>query len=466
MNYRKTLLLILLLAVLMRALPLTIDSMTGPDPWFHARMAETVIENKTLLEYDALSMQGRDYSYAPLFHTILASFSILSSIQVISLTPLLPILYGSIIVLLVFAFARRIFGSNSLALFSALAIAIMPLHLLRTAAYARPDSLALLIVPAIIFLIYTKKFLPATILVIPLVLLHPLSSLYLFLFLLTWMLVARVKRLDFVHRKVFILMLVGVLVWLLWLYSLPFSPLDYVSKVSLESVENVRPSFLNFFTFFTFSWIFIIIGLLKFDLKKNLFLPAWLLFSFFYGIFSSRLFIFVSIPAAIIAAGGFSLIFEKTRRYFPILIALLFVLSIIPIMNEVNSTTRFINPAEKKAMQWLQQIPIDSVLASQWDRGHPLAYLTGRQVVMDGYFEFAPQLDERNESMKILASSSNCETLQAEKEKWGIDYFFVHNSALESLTYKNGLLEADCGFISQVYASNNAKIISFDLIHS
>lgn len=460
MDFPKSLLLILALAFFIRAFPLFAGSMTGPDPWFHARMSEMVVEQQAIPKYDPLSMQGRNYSYAPLFHTLIATFSIATGIQVISITPLLPLIYGSMAVFLLFIFARRLFKNNAIALFAALAIAVMPLHLARTASYARPDSLALLIVPTIIYLIYLKRFTPASLLTIGLVLLHPLSSAYLFIFLIGWMIVAKVRKIEFQFSKTFALILVGVLVWLLWLYSLPYHFSEYISMVSFESVENTKPLIISFFVYFSFSWIFLTIGLIKFNAKKHIFLLSWFLFSLLYGAFSYRLFIFLSIPFALIAAYGFGWVFTKTRKYFPVLLFLLFVLAFLVVFQE-SQIGAHIKPGEKAAMNWIKASTDEqAVIGCRWDSGHPLTYLSRRAVMIDGYFEFAPRLDERNESMKNLITSSDCNKLLFEKQKWDVNYFYVPVAYFYS--FENGLLEADCNFISRQYDSGQAIVLGFD----
>ena len=76
--------------------------------------------------------------------------------------------------------------------------------------------------------------------------------------------------------------------------------------------------------------------------------------------------------------------------------------------------------------------------------------------------EFAPELDARNNSMKNLITSSDCNKLSFEKERWGLDYFYVPDKALNDKGYQNGFLEADCDFISQVYSSDYARIFEFN----
>ncbi len=461
MSPRKIILLIFVLALLLRGYPLFIGSMTGPDPWFHARMAEMVVEGQAVPTYDELSMQGRFYSYAPLYHTTIATFSIASSIDVLSLTPILPLIYGAMAVFLVFAFAKRFFKSDSIALFAALAIAIMPLHLMRSASYARPDTLALLLVPTVIFLIYINRFKLAGLLTVALALLHPLSALYLFLFLIVWMVIARISRTEFKFRNTVLLILIGTLVWLLWLYSLPYSPAEYVSMVSFESAENAKPLILSIAVLFTFSWIFAAIGIAKIKARENIFLLSWFGFSFLYAAFSMRLAIFLTIPMAILASFGFGVVFEKTRKFAPILFLILFVLSSMVLYNEVQGAGWFISPPERSAISWMSSLPDETVIACRWDRGHPITYLSGKPVVMDGYFEFAPGLDERNKSMSAIPYISNCDRLLAEQQKWGFTHFFVPSRSFGLPAFTNGLLAADCNFISQPFSGSHARILEF-----
>ena len=174
-----------------------------------------------------------------------------------------------------------------------------------------------------------------------------------------------------------------------------------------------------------------------------------------------RLAIFLSMPAALVSAFGFGFIFEKTRKFLPVLLVILFALASIAVFMHVRSVGWFVPEPERDAMSWLGANPEAELLANQWDRGHPLVYLSGKPVVMDGYFEFAPDLDKRNSSMKVLAQSSDCNTLKTEWKKWNFSHFFLAKNSIDSDTYKYGLFEADCNFISQVYSSDYARILGF-----
>jgi hypothetical protein len=277
------------------------------------------------------------------------------------------------------------------------------------------------------------------------------------------MVFAKFKKIDFSFKKTIILMEIGFIVFLLWLVVLPYPITNYVSNVSLESSEMTKPLMLSFFVYFSIAWIFIVIGLLA--LKKHLFLKLWFLFSLFYGMFGTRLGIFVSFPAAILSAFGLEFILKKVHPYEKAFFLILMVLCLIALVPGMFETHQLVKESEKSAMLWFNGFtPKDSSIMSSWDRGHPLAYFAQRKIVIDGYFEFAPGLKERNNSMKLLIRTNNCEKIKLEVSKFEIDYFFIHSKVLDSITYQNGVLESGrCEFVFGVFESDGSKILSYNL---
>jgi hypothetical protein len=458
---KKTLALILLLGFLIRIAPLTINSFTGPDPFFHWRMSEQIIKEQKIPFFDSLSLQGRYYSYAPLFHSIFAFYSIISGLNVSLLIRLIPAIYGTIGVLMVFVFAKKIFNSKKIALFSAFILAISMLHLMRTAAYARPDGLALLLIPVILYFIFIKKFFLPAILIIALVLLHPLSTLYLLIFLIFWITILKIKKLNTNWKKIFSIKLIAILVFLVWLFSLPYNWNEYVSSISFESAELSRFDLASLLFYLRFEWIFLLIGLTK--LKKQLFLKSWFAFSLFYAIIGARLAIFSIIPIALIAGNGFNTVLIKVKEFEKIFFTLIAILALISLFVKIDSMNRFVFESEWNAMKWVKKNTLEnSSFMMLWDRGHPFTKIAERKTVIDGYFEFAPLLKERNDSMKILIHSSNCETIKKQVQKFGIDYFFVHKKGLSLNSFKYGILEANCEFQSAIFESNGAKIFKYN----
>ena len=456
------LLLIVVLGFLIRSPDLLFDSFGEPDNYYHLRMTKMVLETQGIPKYDELSMQGRYYSYAPSYHIGFSQLALLSGIELEFLMHLSGIFYGLIGILLVFVFARKIFNTR-IGLYSAFFLSTMIYHVIRTSGNTRPDGLALLFIPAIIYLIYCRKYRIAFLLSPALMLLHPLSSMNLILFLFIWIIIAKVKKIDLAVKKVFLLIEAMVLTFLLWLNSLPYSYNEYVSDVSFESSEMGKTTLFSQLHLMLFAWIFILIGIFKSD-KKNYFLIAWFLFELFYGVFGTRLGIFVAFPAAILAGKGFSIVLEKIRPYTKIFFILILLMALIIYIPETQFRGRVFSSTEKNAMKWFDDFTEkDSNVFSVWDRGHPLAELGKRPVVIDGYFEFAPDLNKRNDSMKEIVSTSDCNKIFIEADKFKANYFFVFNAARNSRNFKNGLLEAKCSFMDYVFDSDSSKIIRFDL---
>lgn len=456
------LLLIIFLGFLLRVPDLLNDSFGEPDNYFHLRMTEMVLEEKKVPVYDELSMQGRYYSYAPFYHVFFSQLSLLSGIELEFLLHLSSIFYGLIGVFVVFVFARKIFDSR-IAVYAAFFLSTMLYHMIRTSGNTRPDGLALLLIPAIIYLIYCKKYRIAFLLAIPQMLLHPLSSMNLILFLFLWLVIAKVRKIDLSAKKVFLIIEGMILTFLVWLNSLPYHFTEYVSNVSFESAEMAKTTLFSQMYLMLFAWIFILVGLFKSN-KKNYFLIAWFLFELFYGVFGTRLGIFVAFPAAILAGKGFSIVIEKVRPYTKIFFILILLMALIIFVPETQFGERPLSVTERNAMKWIDEFTEkDANIFSIWDRGHQLAELGKRKVVIDGYFEFASDLNKRNASMKEIASTSDCNKIFTETDKFKANYFFVFNAAINSRRFKNGLLEAECSFMDYVFASDSSKIIVFDL---
>jgi hypothetical protein len=339
----------------------------------------------------------------------------------------------------------------------------MAMHLMRTSSYARPDGLSLMIVPVIIYLFFIRKHVAALLLGIFQVLLHPLSTVFLLGFLIVWTAVFRVKRAPSDWKWKLGTVLVVSVVFLVWLNSLPYEWSQYVSMVSFESSELRQLTLMDFIVLFRFSWIFALVGLIK--LKDNLFLKTFFVFSLLYMVFGARLGIFFSFPMALVGGFGFNFLYEKTRPYTKAFFFLVLVLALISIPLSHPRFGTWLSDSEKAGMLWLKEFSSkDANVGSLWDRGHPLTYISQRKVVMDGYFEFAPDLNVRNQALKELITTSNCKKIEVQTKKFNINYFYVHGSGLKTMDFKNGILESThCKTESSVYENDKSKIIKYEV---
>ncbi len=461
-NVKLFLALIVVLGFLLRIPPLTIDSFKGPDPLFHARMSELVLSEQAVPKYDELSMQGRHYSYAPLFHVSYALQSLFTGLDAEFLIRLFPSIHGALAALLVFVFARRIFGSDRVALFSAFFIATMALHLMRTSSYSRPDGLALLLIPFIIYLVYSQRYFPALLVSTAQILLHPLSSINLLAFLLVLAVLGRFKGWNLNWKKILLLEFIVVTVFLLWLNSLPYPPGDYVSGVSFESSELSSVTLMTVVNSLILAWVFVFIALVK--LREQLFLKLWFALSFAFAFVGFRMMIFFSIPAALMAGFGLEFVRGKVFPYPKIFALLMFALVLFALVPGLLNPGIYTHQHERNAMLWLKEHSSEgeSIMA-RWDMGHPLTYFTERKVIIDGYFEFAPDLDERNEMMKEMLQSSDCNAHQNWVKKFNADYFFISRKGLNSSSYEWGLFETfdRCTFQNSIYHGDGGKVLEY-----
>ncbi|MFH1751962.1 MAG: glycosyltransferase family 39 protein [archaeon] len=451
------LIFIIIIAFSLRFYPALLSpDFSGPDPYYHTRLAEQWVAEENIPEFDELSMQGRDYSYRWFFHAFLASFQILSGLPMNFLAQLLPAIYGVLSVLMVFIITRKLFDSRT-ALFSSFTLAFLLLHVLRTASYARPDSLSLLFVPLILYLVYRKNYFIASIIFACLSLLHPTSAGFVFIFLIFYMFLKKFKSQPENFKAITLILITGLIAFFSWAVLAELNLFNYVSSVSLESVEMQPLNFLQLIYFFSFAWIFVFFGLTK--LKNNLFLKLWLVLGFIVSIFGVRLGIHFTIPAAILSGFGINLVLQKTKPFQVIALFLIFVLALMSTLPFLLKYSPFLASQDKSALLWIKDNSLESEsILTEWDFGHPLTYLTGRKTVMDGYFEFAPDLEKRNSDVRTFLSTSDCSKIKRISKKYAVDFVFIPVKHFNSVTVQNGFMENECDFVNKIYSSPNTSV--------
>ncbi|MBI4043695.1 MAG: hypothetical protein HY393_02735 [Candidatus Diapherotrites archaeon] len=461
--------LLLGVAFLVRVFPGSFENLVDPDAHFHARMAEQIITEQRVPAWDALSMQGRVYTYPALLHVALAGLSIFSGLSVFWVIKLFSALYGTLSVLGVFLVARRLFNAR-IALASALFVSATLLHVLRTDAFTRPDGMALAFIPFVLLAVLEHKWVLAYLSGIALVLLHPLSTIHILVFLLAWVVLTRVKKWGSGNTRVPVLGLVLLVfgVWVLWAFSFGLPLENYASKLSFESSEFARFALLDFAVFFSVSWVFalaVLVGRNKIPVEQTskAFLGLWLVVCLAFAFWGLRLGLYLSLPLSILAGLGLVHAFERVRPYYKAFVGVCAVLFLVTLIAGLSARGPYQSLGEGRAMEWVKEnTPFNASIFSAWDRGHQIAYFTRRPVVIDGYFEFAPQLVERNRSMWEIITTANCSKIALHMNKWDADYFFVHRSALKDRQYQNGILEARCPSLSSVYASDDARVLEFN----
>ncbi|MFQ6089761.1 MAG: glycosyltransferase family 39 protein, partial [Candidatus Methanofastidiosia archaeon] len=152
---RKWLLAILVLSFALRSLPFIWGVIPGLDSYLHRDIALRILEKKSLLSYDLLSLIGlRAYSYPAGFHLLLALFLAFLNDRVAC--QVVPALSGTLSVLLVFYLAKELFSDERISLGAAFLLSTSPSHIYRSS-LCIPESVGILFYISSIF--FAARFL-------------------------------------------------------------------------------------------------------------------------------------------------------------------------------------------------------------------------------------------------------------------------------------------------------------------
>lgn len=454
------LLVIFFLAVMVRGISFQFDGFFDPDSHFHSRLSQQIADTHSLIDWDALSLQGRVYSYPPLLHVLAGSLSVVSGLSTSIVLKIVGVLIGSLLVFSVYLLSAEISKSNAVGLWSSLFAGVSSITVWRTAGYLRPDALAVTLIPLLLFFWITKRNFLAGFLSLGLVLLHPLSA-FVYAILLGcgwfWQFFKR-ENVSFAIPAALAGMF--VLFWL-WFFSigLPFD--SYVSPLSLEASELTSFLAMGYILFFPFVWAFGVVGVWKTKIPETLW--VWTLIAFSASLFGPRLAAYFVPFYSILGGYGVFWVIGKirlsvvTRSLFLVMVIVLGVATVWTVMSNIDP---YLSDAEKSSLSFLSDYsnPGESILTI-WDQGHAVGYYTGLPLVLDGYFEFAHELLERDKSSKDAYRTNDCGEFTDAMDSFNAVYFYLSSSELYSPLSKNGILELDnCENVGIIFSSSNAFI--------
>jgi asparagine N-glycosylation enzyme membrane subunit Stt3 len=454
------LLIIFFLAVVVRGVSFQFDGFFDPDSHFHARLSQQIADTKSLIEWDALSLQGRVYSYPPLLHVLIGSLAVVSGLSASIVLKIMGVLVGGLLVVSVYLLAAEVSKSKAIGLWSGLFAGVSSIAVWRTAGYLRPDSFALTLIPLLLYLWITKRELLAGVLSLAMVLLHPLSAVVYAVLLgsgwfWNWF---RKKETSLIIPATLVGMF--VLFWL-WIFSigLPFE--TYVSNISLEATELTSFLAMGYILFFPLTWAFAVAGVWKVKLPENLWI--WCLITFAASLFGPRLASYFVPFYAILGAYGIFWVIGKlevsnlAKKIFTIMVIMLGIATLWVAMEGIDP---YVSGEEETALLFLKEysVPGESVL-TVWDQGHVVGYYTGLPLVIDGYFEFAHELDERNRAWKEAYQTNSCEKFLESMDSFGAKYFYLPPEEFNSRVAKNGILKLEtCENVGIIFSSSNVRI--------
>ena len=417
------------------------------------RYVESIIETGKPITHDTLSYNGRDVLYSPLYYYILALFSML--LGVVFTLKLIPSIFISSLVFVVYLLSKKIISNDSLALFLALMSGFIPVVFSDTLLNA---SIYTLVVPIMFYLVYLfisldedKKYINRFILFTFLLnFLHPSAFLFSIGLLFYFVLSNTEKvKLSNLKEEAMILNLVATFFIQFLIYKKAF--LEYGFSVIWNNVPyQILGDYFNFnilgmlYRVGTLIAIFGLIGIILgiVNKKQNLFFISSFSLAIFIPLWLRLIepkvgLIFLSTSLLIASAFTFNLFLnylQKTklpnyRLSFLIIVIFLIVVSLaVPsfVFAQKNVVENVPTPYEKLVLNWIKENALpDVTVVSPLGKGHYVSGIAKKRTVMDDNFLLAPDTSERYKDIKLLYSTKSEVTALEIIKKYNIDYIFI-----------------------------------------
>ena len=414
------------------------------------RYTEHIIEGGKPMFYDPLSYNGREVLYSPLWHYILAVFSLIFGSAAFKLA---PIIFSSFLIFVVYLLSKRIVDNDELALFIALMSGFIPVMFLDTLISA---SIYSLVVPVLFYLIYLfmdldeKKIVSFVIFSFLLSLLHPVSILF-SLGLLAYYILSSSENLNIGNLKeeAMVFNLVSTFFIQFLIYKKAF--LEYGISVIWHNVPS--QILLDYFDFdllgmmyrigaltLIFGLIGIIWGIVR-KKDKVLLLSGFALATLI--LLWLRLLepligmLFLSV--ALVVSSAFTLnvflnYLGKTKLPHYRLSFIVIILGLIVVSLAVPSfvyASRHVkenvpSPYEILVLEWIKESSLpDTTIVAPLGKGHIISGIAGKRTVLDDNFLLAPETSERyGDVVRLYETKSEVEALEI-IAKYNIDYIFI-----------------------------------------
>ncbi len=414
------------------------------------RYTEHILETGKPLFYDTLSYNGRDVLYSPLWHYVLAVFSLMFGNFVFKLV---PALFSSSLVFVVYLLSKKIVDNEELALFIALMSGFIPVVFVDSLISASVYSLA---IPIMFYLIYLfmdldeKKIGVFVALSFLLSLLHPVSILF-SLGLLVYYLLGLSENMKISNLNVEAMAFNFVSTFFIQFLIYKKAFLEYGFSVIWHNVPSqILGSYFDFDLFgmlyrvgaltLIFGLIGIIWGMIK---KKDRimllcgFALATLILLWLRLLEPTVGMMFLSV--ALIVASAFTLnlflnYLGKTKLPYYRLSFIMIVLGLIISSLAVPSfvlASKHVNddvPSDYEilVLKWVEENALpDVTIVAPLGKEHTMTAVAGKRTVLDDNFLLAPETSERYRDIERLYSTkSEVEALEI-IARYNIDYVFI-----------------------------------------
>jgi 4-amino-4-deoxy-L-arabinose transferase-like glycosyltransferase len=436
------------------------------ESYFNVRQVNQIIKTGFPLFKDSLSYGGRTFLFIPVFHYALAFFSLILTMGIA--LKLIPNLFASSIVLVVYLIVKKITKNKQISLITSFVSAFIPIFIIETINSVSVYSITL---PLMFLTIYflmnlNSKKSPYLVYLILLIILLPLlhSSVFILIFgLIIYLIFIRLARLR--NNKSELEVILFSVLFTLWAEFLIFKN-AFLAHGPLVIWQNT-PSIISAFYFTPTSILEAAfkIGLIPlvggvYIIYKYLFRekdkPIYLLMSF--AVASAFLLWFnfiqpqialtiLGIVLTILFAKYYQLVIEyikKTRlaNYKKLLFGLLVLLFILTsVLSSFYYTSEKINSAtsveEIKGLLWLKtNSPRQSTVLGSLSYGHLITTISNRKNVADSNFLLIQNPAQRVSDVKSLYTTLYKTEALDLIEKYNIDYIIFSKKIADEFDIK------------------------------
>ena len=423
------------------------------------RYTENIVETGESLKYDPLSYGGRNVIYSPIFDYILWFFGLFIPLSLVF--KIIPQLFISSLVIIVYLIAKEVKSNEVLALIAALLSGFIPIIFLET---LNSISIYSLIIPLMFYLVYIMiklerddtlilhfvifSFLLAAL--HPSVFLLPLALIFYFMFMVSESFSVKTVKKELMFFLMFLVLLFQFLIYkkaflehgwdIIW-GNIPAGYISsYFSKVTILDMlykVGVLP--------IVFGFVGIITGFYR--KKENIFLLSGVIMSTLLLLWLRFIepkigLMFLGVALTVVSINGLDYFYnyllktkiKKVDKVFSfILISGIIIFSIIPSFMGAYSTMQTSQTEEDiSAMNWVRTDSSEgAVVLGDVDEGSFISEYGNRKNVMDPNFLLAPDASIRFDDITtIYSTKSETKALDLMK-KYDIKYMYVSDKTIE-----------------------------------
>ena len=438
------------------------------DGYYELRQIESVRETGKPIFQDDLSYSGRTQIFPPLFHYVIAFFTLFMPVTLAA--KIIPNILASLTLVIVYFITFELTKRHGASLISAFFSGFLLIFFTKTLNTVSPYTL---VIPLTFMIAYCflkikepKYLYAALILLLCLVLTHT-AAFILVLALLFFFLIAKLESFKPVKERVDLFIFLTFLIF--WfnfiIYKNAF--LAHGARVIWQNTpQQILSSYFSQITFLEAVYAMGVIPLIfgvyavYHSFFENRQRSAYLFVAFAISVFVLLWFklielnvglMFLGVVLAILAGVGMKLLaeyFKKTR--FPkmgaclivVFLVLFFMTSVFPLLNaaavEIQETPSY---EEKAALEWLNNhTSKDAIVLATLNEGHVINYLGQRRNVIDSNFLMIPLIDQRYEDVNLIFRTPYKTDALRKIGEYGVTHIYL-----------SPLAEQEYGLVEPVY---------------